>query len=213
MSTATAFGILWGHPYLVDGVGLSSGAASAVLMAGVFCSGVFSPFVGWLIGRRPALRIPFVLAVCTLTVAGWLVTALVLGDHPPAVFVAALYVFTTFGGPASMVAFAVARDYNHAHIIGTASGVVNVGGFAATVFVAVGFGWTLNMLGAGPHAMRLALLVPIAVQVFGAVRIIVWHRRVRAHVMSRQDRGEPVPVPVARRYWWDLPDAATSSAR
>jgi MFS family permease len=210
MSTATAFGILWGHPYLVDGVGFSSGAAGAVLMAGVVCSGIFAPFVGWLIGRRPVVRIPLVLAVCAITAAGWLVTALVLGDHPPRLFVAALFVFTMLGGPASMVAFAVARDYNHAHIIGTASGVVNVGGFVATVLVALGFGWTLNLLGAGAHAMRLALLVPIAVQVFGAVRVLVWHRRVRAQVMSRQCRGEPVPVRVPRRYWWDLPTTMSS---
>jgi hypothetical protein len=39
--------------------------------------------------------------------------------------------------------------------------------------------------------------------------VLVWHRRVRAQVMSRQLRGEAVPVRVARRYWWDLPTTST----
>ena len=50
--------------------------------------------------------------------------------------------------PASMVAFALARDYNSPRIIGTASGVVNVGGFVATAIVAMVFGQVLT------HARR-----------------------------------------------------------
>jgi MFS family permease len=209
MSSATAFGVLWGYPYLVDGVGLGTSAASAVLMAGVLASGAVGPIVGWVVGRHPAMRIVLALGVCTVTVVGWLVTVFVLGDHPPQAYIAALLVVTMFGGPASLVAFAVVRDYNRASIIGTASGVVNVGGFLATVVVVVAFGWTLNLLGGStPHNLRVALLVPIAVQVFGVVRMVVWYRRVRAAVLQRQRNGQPVPVAVARRQWWDLPEPA-----
>jgi sugar phosphate permease len=207
MSTATAFGVLWGQPYLIEGAGFSSSAASVVLMTGVLGSAVASPLVGWFIGQRPNLRVGLALVVCGVTIAGWLAVVFAFGDTPPQLFVATLYVFTMFGGPASMVAFAVARDYNPASILGTASGVVNVGGFVATVVVALGFGWTVSLLGAtsAPN-LRWALLVPIAVQLFGAARVIVWDRRVRAEIVVRQHNGEPVPVPVLRRYWWDLPD-------
>jgi hypothetical protein len=110
------------------------------------------------------------------------------------------------GGPASLVAFAVARDYNPARILGTASGVVNVGGFVATVVVALGFGQTLNLLGGTTaHNLRFALLVPVVVQIFGSIRVIVWDRRVRAQIITRQHAGEHVPVRVLRRYWWDIP--------
>jgi nitrate/nitrite transporter NarK len=213
MSSATAFGVLWGYPYLVDGVGLGSSAASAVLMAGVLASGAVGPIVGWVVGRHPAMRVGLALGVCSFTVVGWLVTVFVLGDHPPQAYVVALLVVTMFGGPASLVAFAVARDYNRASIIGTASGVVNVGGFLATVVVVVAFGWTLNLLGGStPHNLRVALLVPIAVQLFGVVRMAVWYRRVRAAVWQRQRNGQAVPVAVARRHWWDLPDRVTGDS-
>jgi predicted MFS family arabinose efflux permease len=207
MSTATAFGVLWGLPYLVDGAGFSSGAASVLLMAGVLCSAAVGPAFGWFIGRRPAMRVVLALVVCGVTIVGWLVTALLLGDTPPHGYIAALYIFTMFGGPASMVSFAVARDYNSARILGTASGVVNVGGFVATVIIAVGFGETVNLLGGtSAHNLRLALLVPIVVQLGGTLRIVVWDRRVRAYILARQRVGQPVPVPVVRRYWWDLRD-------
>jgi nitrate/nitrite transporter NarK len=213
MSSATAFGILWGYPYLVGGVGFSTSSAGAVLMAGVIASGVVGPIVGWVIGRRPSLRIMLALGVCTVTIVGWLATVLLLGDQPPRVFVAALFVVTMFGGPASMVAFAVARDYNRAHIVGTASGVVNVGGFLATVVVVVGFGWTLNLLGGmSAHNLRMALLVPVAVQLFGVIRVAIWYRRVRAAVLELQRNGTPVPVRVGRRYWWDLPDRVAADS-
>ena len=212
MSTATAFGVLWGYPYLVDGVGFSTAGAGAVLMAGVLASGVVGPIVGWVIGRRPSLRIVLALVVCSVTILGWVTTVVVLGDHPPRALVAGLLVFTMFGGPASMVAFAVARDYNPAPIIGTASGVVNVGGFLATVVVSVAFGWTLTLLGGTTaHNLRLALLVPIAVQLFGAVRMATWYRRVRAGALARQRAGVPVPVAVTREHWWDVHERAGAS--
>jgi MFS family permease len=39
MSAATSLAVLWGHPYLVDGVGLSDTAASSVLLVGVATCG------------------------------------------------------------------------------------------------------------------------------------------------------------------------------
>jgi F0F1-type ATP synthase assembly protein I len=117
----------------------------------------------------------------------------------------ALFVFMALGGPASMTAFALARDYNHSRTLGTASGVVNVGGFVATVVIALGIGWVLDLLGGTTaHSLRWAVLVAVAVQVFGTIRMSVWYRRVRAFALARQALGEPVPVSVVRRRW-DLP--------
>ena len=204
MSTATSFGVLWGHPYLVDGAGFASDTASTILMAGVLAAGVAGPLVGWLIGRRPHLRIAVALGVCAVTVVGWTVVVLALGNHPPQALVAVLFIVTMLGGPASMVAFAVARDYNSPRIIGTASGVVNVGGFLATAVASITFGQVLTMLGGTSAAnLRYALLVPVAVQTVGSVRVVVWARRLRAILASHQRVGTAVPVPVTRRYFWD----------
>jgi nitrate/nitrite transporter NarK len=205
MSSTTAFAVLWGSPYLVKAAGLSPAGAGAILMFGVIAAAVAGPVMGWLIGHRPSLRVPMALGVCVVTIAGWLALVLLYGDRPPTGYVVPLFVFMALGGPASMAAFALARDYNHVRTLGTASGVVNVGGFVATVVIALGIGWVLDLLGGTtPHTLRRAVLVAVAVQAFGTVRMSVWYRRVRAFALTRQALGEPVPVSVVRRRW-DLP--------
>ncbi len=204
MSTGPALAMLWGVPYLERGAGFSSSAAGAVLMASVLFGGMSGPLVGLTIGRHANLRVTLVFTVCAVTIAGWLAIVFVLGNTPPQAYVAALFVFTAIGAPASMVAFALARDYNSPRIIGTASGVVNVGGFVATAIVAMAFGQVLTLLGGtSATTLRWALLVPIAVQAFGTVRVLVWVRRLRAVLAARQRDGIAVPVRVHRRFFWD----------
>jgi nitrate/nitrite transporter NarK len=204
MASGPAFGMLWGLPYLVQGVGFTSSTASLILMVSVIVCGFAGPVVGWFIGRWPNLRIAAAFTVCATTVAGWLLVAFAFGAHPPQPFVAVLFVVMMIGAPASMVAFALARDYNSPRIIGTASGVVNVGGFVATAVVALAFGSVLTLLGTtSPQTLRWALLVPIAVQAFGTMRVLVWVRRLRATLVLRQRDGVAVPVRVQRRFFWD----------
>jgi MFS family permease len=205
MAAATPFAVLWGHPYLVEGAGFSETAASRLLLIGVLAIGVATPVIGAVTGRWPVLRIPLSLGVCAVTIALLLTVVVALGDHPDKAFVAVAFVLLLLGMPASMTAFAVARDYNPARTLGTASGVVNVGGFVATVVVAVCFGAVLDLQGGtDPRAMRFALLVLVTVQFFGLSRLAVWYRRVRADVRRRQDAGEPVPVPVGPPKWFDV---------
>jgi len=204
MTIATAFGVLWGEPYLVDGAGFTQSQAGAVLMSCVLVSGVSGPVVGWFIGRHPHLRITLVLGQCAATITGWLSVVFVFGAHPPHLFIAVLFAVTMIGGPVSTVAFAVARDYNSARIIGTASGVVNVGGFLAAATVSIAFGQLLTLLGGlSAQHMRVALLVPVAVEAFGTWRVFVWVRRLRAILAERQLEGEVVPVRVNRHFFWD----------
>jgi MFS family permease len=205
MSSATAFGVLWGSPYLIKVTGFSTAGAGAVLMAGVIAAALFSPGLGWLIGRRPIVRVPLALGICGVTVLGWVALVAAFGDSPPRGYVVPLFVITALGAPTSMTAFALARDYNHSRMLGTASGVVNVGGFVATVLIALGIGWALDAQGGTTaHALRWAVLVAVAVQLFGTIRMLVWLRRLRAFALGRQELGEQVPVPVVRRRW-DLP--------
>jgi hypothetical protein len=175
-------------------------------MYGVIAAAIASPVVGWLIGHRPIVRVPLAIGTCLVTITGWLVLVTAFGDTPPQSYVLTLFVVMALGGPASMAAFALARDYNHARTLGTASGVVNVGGFVATVIIALGIGWVLDGLGgSSAHALRWAVLVAVGVQLFGTVRMIVWLRRVRAFALERIAAGEQVPVAVVRRRW-DLAD-------
>ena len=202
MSTATSFGVLWGGPYLITAAGFSTSGAGAVLMYGVIAAAVASPVLGWLIGHRPVVRVPIALGICLITLAGWTVVVAGFGAHPPRGYLVPLFVVMALGGPGSMTAFALARDYNHARLLGTASGVVNVGGFLATVVIALGIGWALELQGGTEAAhFRWAVLVALGVQAFGTLRMAIWFVRLRAHVLDRQDRGENVPVQLMRRRW------------
>ena len=202
MSTPTAFGVLWAGPYLVKGAHFSVTGAAEVLMAGVIVSALASPVFGSLIGRRPSWRVPLGLAICGVTIAGWSALIIFGSDAPPQPLVALLFVVMALGGPASMAAFALARDYNRANTLGTASGVVNVGGFATTIVIALGIGWVLGTLdGTTASNLRWSALVAVAVQLAASLRVVVWYRRVRAFVLHQQDLGQHVPVPVIRRRW------------
>ena len=208
MSTTTAFGVLWGGPYLVHGVGLSTPAAGSVLMAGVVFAAVLTPVLGAFLGARRVFRVPIAWGFSVLTVTAFAVLVL-LGDSPPRGYVIAVFVTMTLGGPLSMAAFAVTRDYNTPDTLGTASGVVNVGGFAATIAIVLGMGGLMSALGGtDAHNLRLALLVPVAVQAFGAFRLAVWMLRGRAETFALMDRGQFTPVRFVRRRWDLAPPAA-----
>lgn len=203
MSSATAFAVLWGGEYLVKAAGFSAAGAGAVLMYGVIAAALVAPTGGWVIGRHPIVRVPLALSVSAVTIAGWLTASFAFGDTPPRGYVVALFVVMIgLGGPVAMFAFALARDYNPPHTVGTASGLVNVGGFVSTVLVALGIGWVLDALGGStPRTLRWAVLVAVAVQLFGTVQTLLWLRRVRAATLHLQERGEVVPVSIVRRRW------------
>jgi sugar phosphate permease len=205
MSSTTAFGVLWASTYLQKGARFSAAGAGSVLMYGVIAAALGSLLFGWLISHRPIVRVPLGLGICILTIGGWLGSVFGYGSAPPQGYVVALFVVMALGGPASMAAFALARDYNHSRSLGTASGVVNVGGFIAAVVAALGIGWALDAQGAtDPATLRWAALVAVGVQAFGTFRMAVWLRRLRAFALRRQLAGELVPVQVVRRRW-DLP--------
>ncbi len=199
MSLTTMFGVLWGLPYLVA-QGFSPAGASAVLLAGVLAAIAVSPAVGLVFGRFPAARVPFAVGVCLVTVAGWAVLLGCFGGRPPHPLILVVAALSAAGGPASTIGFSLARDYNAAEVVGTASGVVNVGGFSSAILASLLVGGVLELAGhAGVPAYRLAFGCALAVQVAGTVTAARWWLRVRGHLLHAQARGEPVPVRVVRR--------------
>jgi cyanate permease len=201
MSFAVAFGVLWGLPYLVA-QGFSRSAAGSVLLAMVLVQGAVSLLVAELIRRHPAARVPAAIVVCVATMAGWAVLLAGFGGHPPTGLVLAVLAVTACGPPASSIGFTLARDYNAPPVVGTASGVVNVGGFVAGVAVAVLVGWALSAAGGtGAGAFRLAFALGLLIQLGGTVQTMRWYRRARAHSLRAVAAGQPVPVGVVRHRW------------
>nr|WP_246076869.1 MFS transporter [Amycolatopsis cihanbeyliensis] len=198
MFAPNVLALLWGVPFLVQGQGLPVATAGALLTVFVFGSMLGGPVVGALIGRRPSLRMPLVggyllgAAVVWAVLLGWPGGAVPIGVLVPC------FAFLSLGGPASMIGFALARDYNPLHRVGTATGVVNVGGFVATTLTALAIGVLLEVAGG---SFRIALLAVVALLLLGGFRMLVWWRRTRAALFAAQARGEEIPVQVRRRPW------------
>ena len=162
-----------------------------------------SPLIGLAFTRAPAARVPFALAVCVATMLCWATLLAGVGGRGYLIFVVAL---SAVGGPASAIGFALARDYNTRAIVGTATGVVNVGGFLATIVISLLIGALLSTVGTGPSGYRIAFAVGAGVQLFGTIQAARWWLRLRSRVLDAQAHGEPIPVAVTRRRF-DLADA------
>ena len=146
MSLTTMFSVLWGLPYLVA-QGFSPAAASGVLLVCVLAAIAISPAVGMVFGRFPAARVPFAVGVCLVTVAGWVMLLACFGGRPPHALIVAVTALMAAGGPASTIGFSLARDYNARTVVGTATGVVNVGGFSAAILASLLVGGILDLAG------------------------------------------------------------------
>lgn len=177
------FGLLWGFPFLTGGEGLASGTARGLLVLYVAAGIVIGPLLGTLAGRFPARRVRLIVASTVAQAAAWLVVLAWPGPAPLALLVM-LVVVLGGGGPASLVAFDIARAAVPPQRIGRASGIVNVGGFVSTVAVVLLVGVALDLQGAGTpdtytlDAFRLAVLVQVPVWLVALAGIARSARRV-----------------------------------
>jgi sugar phosphate permease len=193
--------LLWAVPFLVQDQGRSPASASALLIVFVVGSMIGGPVIGTLITRRPSSRMPLVGGYLVGAAVVWALLLSWKGPLPLSILVPG-FAFLSLGGPASMIGFALARDYNPLARVGTATGVVNVGGFVATTIAALAVGVLLQWDGGN---FRLALLAIVVVLAFGSFRMAVWWRRARAHLFAAEARGEDLPVRIRRRRW-DVPE-------
>ena len=130
--TGTVFALMWGFPFLIAGQGLPRETASSLLTLFVLVGMAAGPVVGVLVQRHPLRRSWLVLGVIGANAAGW---GLVLAwpGHAPMAVLVILVVALGLGGPGSMIGFDYARTFNPPSRLGTATGVVNVGGFVASL--------------------------------------------------------------------------------
>ena len=168
--SGAVFGLLWGFPFLTLGEGLSEGVAAVLLSLLVVVGMGFGPLSGQLVGRWPLRRSALVLGIA------------VLGTN----------------GPGSMIGFDYARTENPAARLGSASGVVNVGGFAASLLLMLGIGVVLDLLtpggstAYGRDAFRVAFALQYPLWVVGLLGVLR-HRRL---LRERLARGGVVIAPL-----------------
>ncbi|MET8622321.1 MFS transporter [Kitasatospora sp. NPDC004669] len=180
------FGLLWGLPYLVEAQGMSRAAAGGLLTLLVLSNMSFGFVFGRVLSRTARARMPIVFGVLAATGLGWALVLAWPGGHPPTWLLVGIILVMGGNGPASLVGLDYARARNPVERLGTASGIVNMGGFIGTMITLFGVGVLLDALspdGTGAYsasAFRWAFCwqyVPLAV---GTVMILRLRRKVAA---------------------------------
>jgi MFS family permease len=198
--SGTVFALLWGFPFLVSAEGLSTHAAGlmmTLLVAGSLAAG---PVFGRFVALHPLRRSWLVLTIIGTTVAMWTLVLLWPGRAPIWLLVVLVLVLAV-GGPGSMVGFDFARSFNPPTRLGTATGIVNIGGFVASLVTMFALGVVIDLVepggGGSSHsyslsAYRAGWSVQYAVWAIGLVGIL----RTRALVRRRMAAAGVVVPPI-----------------
>lgn len=177
--SGTVFALLWGVPYLVAGQGLSEIAAGAMLTVFVVASIVVGPLIGEATARRPLRRSWMVLGIIGANAVMWTIVLALPGPAPGWLLVVLVVVMAT-GGPGSMIGFDYARTSNPPENLGLAQGVVNQGGFLASLVVIGAVGAVVGAAGGyGFDAFRLAWTVQYPVWLIGGAAVVITRRKAR----------------------------------
>ncbi|MUK01876.1 MFS transporter [Vibrio cholerae] len=194
----TVFVLMWGYPYLIRAEKVGEGSASALMTLFVAVGIACGPLLGRYVGRHPLRRSTMVLSIAALMAGAWLAVLLYPGPAPLPLLTV-LVVALAVGGPGSMIAFDFARTFNPAAHMGTATGIVNIGGFTASLLSMFVIGVVLDvLLGSGFSqgdlyslaSFRLAMAVQLVVLAIGAAAVVLARRRVRRRMA---EQGVVVP--------------------
>ena len=177
--SVTAFALMWGVPYLTEAQGLSAGVAGMLLTVSVVAAISAGILIGIFTGRRPHRRSRLVLAIIGSNALIWTVV-LALPGQAPLWLLVVLIVVISVGGPGSMVGFDFARTFNPSATLGTASGLVNMGGFIASLLVMQAMGVILDAAGEiSFDSFRWAWTVQYAVWALAVVGILITRHKAR----------------------------------
>jgi MFS family permease len=183
--SGTVFALLWGYPFLVIGEQRTPAEAGLLLTLLVLVSMVIGPVVGHMAGRWPYRRSVPVLAIVGSTALAWTIVLAWPGRAPLALLVALVVVLAS-NGPGSLMGFDYARTENESDRVGSATGIVNVGGFVASLLTIALIGIVLNLRSSGGPSsyslgdFKLAFSVQYLFWAVGLLGVLHSRRRLRA---------------------------------
>lgn len=198
--SALAFVLLWGYPFLIQGEGRTPQEAAALLTMTVVGAAAIGPVVGQLASRWPSRRSSLTLTIVMGTATAWTV-ALAWPGRAPLAVLAMLGVVLATNLPGSLLGFDYARTENKPAQLGAATGIVNAGGFTASLAAILLIGLLLDVRrpgGAGGYALgdfRVAFAAQYAIWAVGVAGVLTARRRLRA---LRAPELDPFPRAVAR---------------
>lgn len=187
--STTTLSLLWGYPFFVQGEGRTSAEAGLLLTVLVVAVMAAGPMLGWFITRHPWHRSDLVLTIVLSMVVAWTLVLAWPGTAPWWLLLV-LVVVVGIGGPASMIGFDFGRSFNPAHRLGTVTGIINQGGFIASLVLVIAIGFVLDWRTPGssgdypPEAFVWAMSVQYVLWGVGLVQIWRLRRRTRAELLA-----------------------------
>ncbi|MDN5745044.1 MAG: MFS transporter [Nocardioidaceae bacterium] len=187
--SATTMGLLWGYPFLVQGEGRSEDTAGALLTLMVIAVMVAGPVLAWAITRHPWHRSSLVIGIVVAIVVVWSLVLAWPGQAPLWALII-LVIIAGVGGPASMIGFDLGRTSNPSDRLASATGIINQGGFLASLMLVVAIGVVLDWQTPGtgndytPDAFKLAMSCQYVLWSVGLVQIWRYRLKARAKVLA-----------------------------
>ncbi|UDY22315.1 MFS transporter [Nocardioides sp. Kera G14] len=195
--SSNAMAMLWGLPFFVKGEGQSDHVAGLLISLITLASILSGPFIGWLIGHEPWHRSTLALGIIGANVIMWTLVFAWPGQAPVAVL-ALLALIAGIGGPASMIGFDLGRTSNPPEKYASASGIINQGGFVASLVLILAVGWILDWRTPGggndytEDAFRWAFSFQYLIWALGVSQI--WRFRKLARQLMPRAATAPVPA-------------------
>jgi hypothetical protein len=201
------FGVMWGYPFLVVGQGLSRAVAGALMTVLALSGPVYGVTIGMVMERYPYYRSRIGIGLVCLAGAVWAAVLLWPGPAPLWLLVVLVLVLPPTG-VAAIMSFDFARTFNPPKRLGSAIGLVNMGGFAGTLSAVLGIGLVLQLASpAGStdyslSAFKWAFATQYPLWALGIVQTLRYRRRVERLLAERDPealralrRGVHLPPP------------------
>jgi MFS family permease len=193
--------LLWGYPFMTVEMGLSPALAGGLLTLMVLAATVIGPVLGRLTAAYPMRRSNLIFGVLLATIAMWTVVLTWPGVAPLPIFVVLIVVLAAYG-PASAVGFDFARTFNPATRLGAATGIVNMGGFTASLVTIFAIGLILDARAPnGGYSLadfKVAFAFQYVLWAFGLVSLLGSRRLARAELAREGTTIDPLPQAIAR---------------
>jgi sugar phosphate permease len=184
----TVVALMWGVPYLTAAQGLSADTAGGLLSLSVATSIAAGIVIGILTARYPLRRSWMVLGIIASNAAIW-TAVLALPARAPLWLLTALVIVISVGGPGSMVGFDFARTFNPRATLGTAQGMVNMGGFLASLIVMQAMGLIIGAAGGYSfESFRIAWTVQYGFWALAVIGILITRSKARRALTPAQLR-------------------------